>query len=115
VTEAAVEMVMHDLKKQGSSKIIGKDPKTGIPTLRILDPACGSAGFLIKALEEIKNYMLYELAGNKEHHKAQFKEMLNHCFVGADRSSGMVLKARINMALRGALKAPIFQKRRNIY
>lgn len=109
VTEAAVEMVMHDLKKQGSSKIIGKDPKTGIPTLRILDPACGSAGFLIKALEEIKNYMLYELAGNKEHHKAQFKEMLNHCFVGADRSSGMVLKARINMALRGALKAPIFQ------
>lgn len=109
VTEAAVEMVMHDLIDQGSSKIIGKDPKTGIPTLRILDPACGSAGFLIKALEEIKNYMLYELSGNKEHHRAQFKEMLDHCFVGADRSSGMVLKARLNMALHGALKAPIFQ------
>lgn len=109
VTEAAVEMVMHDLIDQGSSKIIGKDPKTGIPTLRILDPACGSAGFLIKALEEIKNYMLYELSGNKEHHKEQFKEMLEHCFVGADRSSGMVLKARLNMALHGALKAPIFQ------
>lgn len=109
ITEAAVEMIMHDLTNQGASKIIGKDPKTGIPTLRVLDPTCGSAGFLIKMLEEIRNYMLYELSGNKEHHKAQFKEMLNHCFVGADRSSGMVLKARLNMALHGALKAPIFQ------
>ncbi|PGD70267.1 HsdM family class I SAM-dependent methyltransferase [Bacillus wiedmannii] len=109
VTEAAVEMVMHDLTNQGASKIISKDPKTGIPTLRVLDPTCGSAGFLIKILEEIRNYMLYELSGNKEHHKAQFEKMLNHCFVGADRSSGMVLKARVNMALHGALKAPIFQ------
>ncbi|MUL33941.1 HsdM family class I SAM-dependent methyltransferase [Priestia megaterium] len=109
VTEAAVEMVMHDLTNQGASKIIGKDPKTGIPTLRVLDPTCGSAGFLIKMLEEIKGYMLYELSGNKDHHQTQFKEMLNHCFVGADRSSGMVLKARLNMALHGALKASIFQ------
>ena len=109
VTEAAVEMVMHDLTEQGAAKIIATDPKAGIPTLRILDPCCGSAGFLIKALEEIKNYMLYELSGNKEQHKALFNQMLDHCFVGADRSSGMVLKARINMALHGAVKAPIFQ------
>lgn len=109
VTEAAVEMVIHDLTHHGAARIIGKDPKTGIPTLRVLDPACGSAGFLIKALEEIKKYMLNELSGNKGYHKAQFKEMLDHCFVGADRSAGMVLKARLNMALHGALKAPIFQ------
>ena len=109
VTEAAVEMVMHDLTHHGAARIIGKDSKSGIPTLRMLDPCCGSAGFLIKALEEIKKYMLTELSGNKEHHRAQFKEMLDHCFVGADRSSGMVLKARLNMALHGALKAPIFQ------
>ena len=109
VTESAVEMVIHDLTEKGAAKIIATDPKTGIPTLRILDPTCGSAGFLIKALEEIKNYMLYELSGNKEQHRALFKQMLDHCFVGADRSSGMVLKARLNMALHGALKAPIFQ------
>lgn len=109
VTEAAVEMVMHDLTDKGAAKIIATDPKRGIPTLRILDPCCGSAGFLIKALEEIKQYMLYELSGNKEQHKELFEKMLNHCFVGADRSSGMVLKARLNMALHGALKAPIFQ------
>lgn len=109
VTEAAVEMVIHDLTDKGAAKIIATDPKTGIPTLRVLDPCSGSAGFLIKALEEIKNYMLYELSGNKEQHKALFGKMLNHCFVGADRSSGMVLKARLNMALHGALKAPIFQ------
>lgn len=109
VTEAAVEMVIHDLTDKGAAKIIATDPKKGIPTLRVLDPCSGSAGFLIKALEEIKNYMLYELSGNKEQHKALFNKMLDHCFVGADRSSGMVLKARLNMALHGALKAPIFQ------
>lgn len=53
--------------------------------------------------------MLYELSGNKEHHKERFNKMLEHSFQGADRSSGMVLKARLNMALHGALKAPIFQ------
>lgn len=114
VTEAAVEMVMHDLTDKGAAKIIATDPKTGIPTLRVLDPCSGSAGFLIKALEEIKNYMLYELSGNKEQHKALFDKMLNHCFVGADRSSGMVLKARLNMALHGALKAPIFQTQNSL-
>ena len=77
VTEAAVEMVIHDLTEKGAAKIIATDPKTGIPTLRILDPTCGSAGFLIKALEEIKNYMLYELSGNKEQHRALFKQMLD--------------------------------------
>lgn len=109
VTEAAVEMVIHDLIEEGTSKIIGKDPKTGIPTFRVLDPCCGSAGFLIKALTEIKNFMLYELSGDKKTHAELFKDMVDHCFVGADNSPGMILKARINMALHGAIKAPIFQ------
>lgn len=109
VTEAAVEMVVHDLTEKGAAKIIETDPKTGIPTLRVLDPCCGSAGFLIKALTEVKNYMLYDLSGDKKQHEALFKQMLDHCFVGADNSPGMVLKARLNMALHGAIKAPIFQ------
>ena len=109
ITEAAVEMVIHDLTEKGAAKIIEKDPKTGLPTLRILDTCCGSAGFLIKALSEIKNYLLYDLSGDKKQHEALFKEMLEHTFVGADNSPGMVLKARLNMALHGAIKAPIFK------
>jgi len=109
ITEAAVEMVIHDLTEKGAAKIIETDPKTGIPTLRILDTCCGSAGFLIKALTEIKNYLIHDLSGDKKQHEALFKQMLEHTFVGADNSPGMVLKARINMALHGAVKAPIFQ------
>jgi type I restriction enzyme M protein len=109
VTEAAVEMVIHDLIEEGTSKIIGRHPETGVPTLRILDPCCGSGGFLIKALIKIRNFLLYELSGDKKDHEELFKEMVDHCFVGADNSPGMVLKARINMALHGAVRAPIFQ------
>ncbi len=109
VTEAAVEMVIHDLIEEGTSRIIGRDPETGIPTLRILDPCCGSGGFLIKALIKIRNFLLYDLSGDKKEHEKLFKEMVDHCFVGADNSPGMVLKARINMALHGAVRAPIFQ------
>lgn len=109
ITEAAVEMVIHDLIEEGTSRIIGRDPKTGIPTLRILDPCCGSGGFLIKALIKIRNFLLYDLSGDKKDHEELFKEMVDHCFVGADNSPGMVLKARINMALHGAVRAPIFQ------
>jgi len=109
ITEAAVEMVIHDLTEKGAAKIIETDPKTGLPTLRILDTCCGSAGFLIKALTEIKNYLIYDLSGDKKQHEALFKQMLEHTFVGADNSPGMVLKARLNMALHGAVKAPIFQ------
>jgi type I restriction enzyme M protein len=109
VTEAAVEMVIHDLIEEGTSRIIGRDPETGVPTLRILDPCCGSGGFLIKALIKIRNFLLYELSGDKKDHEELFKEMVDHCFVGADNSPGMVLKARINMALHGAVRVPIFQ------
>jgi type I restriction enzyme M protein len=109
VTEAAVEMVIHDLIEEGTSRIIGRDPETGVPTLRILDPCCGSGGFLIKALIKIRNFLLYELSGDKKDHEELFKKMVDHCFVGADNSPGMVLKARINMALHGAVRAPIFQ------
>jgi len=109
ITEAAAEIVVHDLTKNGASKLIEKDPETGIPTLRILDPCCGSAGFLINVLSEIKKYLLYNLAGDKKEHEQLFDLMKEHSFVGADNSPGMVLKARINMALHEAQKCPIFK------
>lgn len=107
VTEAAVEMVMHDLKKS-PGKII-KLNKNNIPEFKVLDGCCGSGGFLIKILEEIKQYLLIELAGDRKQWAERFEKMKEHSIVGADNSPGMILKARINMALHGANKAQIFK------
>lgn len=113
VTEAATEIVMHDLTKGGAERIIEVD-EHGIPKLRVIDGCCGSAGFIIKALLEVKNYLLNKLSGDKQYYEELFEKMKEHSFVGADASPGMILKARINMALHGANKCPIFQSRNSL-
>lgn len=107
VTEAAVDILMHDLKKT-PGKIIKLD-RNNIPEFKVLDGCCGSGGFLIKMLEELKQYLLIELAGDRNQWKDRFEKMKEHSIVGADNSPGMILKARINMALHGANKAQIFK------
>jgi type I restriction enzyme M protein len=115
VTEAAAEMVLFDLTKDGSGKLVEIDSKTGYPTFKVGDLCCGSAGFLIKMLQEIKNHMLTKLGGrNIKHYEEIFELMKEHSFVGADNSPGMVLKARLNMAMNGAVKCPIFQTRNSL-
>ena len=54
VTEAMTAMVLHDITSDSkeASKLIAVDGK-GRPTFRVLDPTCGSGGFLIKAYLEI--------------------------------------------------------------
>ena len=106
-------MVIHDLTKDGAGKVIELDAD-GIPKLRVIDGCCGSAGFIIKALLEIKNYLLNKLTGDKRYYEELFEKMKEHSFVGADSSPGMILKARINMALHGANKCPIFQTRNSL-
>ncbi|MBN1048295.1 N-6 DNA methylase [Clostridium botulinum] len=113
VTEAATEIVIHDLTKGGAERIIEVD-EHGIPKLRVIDGCCGSAGFIIKALLEVKNYLLNKLSGDKQYYEELFEKMKEHSFVGADASPGMILKARINMALHGANKCPIFQSRNSL-
>lgn len=115
VTEAAIEMVIHDLTMDTNrtGKIFELDGK-GNPKFKVLDACCGSGGFLIKFLLEIKNYLLNTLAGDKKCRKELFEKMKEHSFIGADSSPGMILKARINMALHGANKCPIFQTRNSL-
>ncbi|GFZ93754.1 hypothetical protein GCM10008018_45200 [Paenibacillus marchantiophytorum] len=110
VTEAMVEMVFHDIitNPKEASKILRVDEK-GIPTFRILDGTCGSAGFEIKAYEVLKRYILNQFTGTmKDRMQQLFELMKEHTFVGADSSRNMVLKARLNMAMHGLPKAPIF-------
>jgi type I restriction enzyme M protein len=96
VTEAGAEMVLHDLTKDGAAKLIERDSE-GIPTLRIGDLCCGSAGFLIKMLQKTEHYLLNKLTGDKKQYEELFEQIKEHSFIGADNSPGMVLKARINI------------------
>ena len=113
VTEAGAEMVLHDLTKDGAAKLIERDSE-GIPTLRIGDLCCGSAGFLIKMLQKTEHYLLNKLTGDKKQYEELFEQIKEHSFIGADNSPGMILKARINLALHGAPKCPIFQTRNSL-
>lgn len=58
--------------------------------------------------------LLNRLTGDKKQYEKLFEEMKEHCFIGADNAPGMVLKARINMALHGAPKCSIFQTRNSL-
>jgi type I restriction enzyme M protein len=110
VTEAMVDMVMHDLttNPKEAAKLLETD-ENGNPTFRVLDPTCGSGGFLIKAYEAIKRYFTREFAGiQKEKIKEHLEKMKEHSFVGADKTRSMIVKARLNMAMHGLPKAPIF-------
>ena len=110
VTEAMVEMVLHDITSnpKEAAKILHVE-ENGQPTFRMLDGTCGSAGFLIKAYEGVKRYMLNQFTGvTKERMQGLLELMKEHNFVGADSSRNMVLKARLNMAMHGLPKAPVF-------
>lgn len=110
VTEAMVEMVLHDITSnpKEAAKIIHVDEK-GKPTFRILDGTCGSAGFEVKAYEGVKRYVLNQFTGIMQERMRELLELMKeHSFVGADSSRNMVLKARLNMAMHGLPKAPIF-------
>ncbi|MDI6604006.1 MAG: hypothetical protein QME35_02535 [Thermoanaerobacteraceae bacterium] len=60
--------------KRWEAKLIGKDPKTGIPTLCIGDLCCGSVGFLIKMLQKIEHYLLNKLTGDKKQYEELFEQ-----------------------------------------
>ncbi len=110
VTEAMVEMVLHDIIKnpKEAAKLIQTD-ENGNPTFRVLDATCGSAGFLVKNYEGVKRYILNQFTGPmKERMLELLERMKEHTFVGADSSRNMILKARLNMAMHGLPKAPIF-------
>jgi type I restriction enzyme M protein len=110
VTEAMTAMVLHDITSDSkeASKLIAVDGK-GRPTFRVLDPTCGSGGFLIKAYLEIKRYLEREFTGpTREAMIKRLEMMKEHSFVGADSSRNMILKARINLIMHGMPRAPVY-------
>ena len=76
---------------------------------RACDPACGSAGFLVTAMREVRKHV-DKLLGLSELQRTELlSDIFSQGFLGADSSPNMVLMGRINMALHGDPKARIFR------
>ena len=109
VRDAMVQMAFFDIVKEDSGKITRRDPKTGKPDFHVCDPCCGSAGFLVTAMREVRKHVQKLLGLSKEQQAELLRDIFAEGFVGADSSPNMVLLARINMALHGDPRARAFR------
>ncbi len=105
VTEAMARIALNDIS---DAELFARDVK-GRYTFRVCDPCCGSGGFLIEAIRIMKKRIDKSLGLSPEEKEKRKKEMMEQCIVGADNAPGMVLKARINMVMHGAMRTKIFQ------
>ena len=109
VRDAMVQIVFHDLLTEDPGLLTRVDPKTGRPELKVCDPCCGSAGFLITSMREVRKHV-EKLVGMSQAQRGRLlQEIFQHGFEGADNASNMVLLARINMALHGDARPRVFR------
>lgn len=109
VRDAMVQMAFFDILKEDSGKITRREPKTGLPSFHVCDPCCGSAGFLVTAMREVRKHVQKLMGLTNEQQGELIRDIFAEGFVGADSSPNMVLLARINMALHGDPKARAFR------
>ncbi|MCG8602024.1 MAG: N-6 DNA methylase, partial [Verrucomicrobiales bacterium] len=108
VRDSMVQMAFHDILKEDAGILTRKDD-SGKTLFHVGDPCCGSAGFLVTAMREVRRHV-NKLLGLSEEQKAKLlSEIYSEGFVGCDNSPNMVLMARINMALHGDPKARVFR------
>ena len=109
VRDAMVSMVFHDILKEDSGAVTRRDASTNLPSFRVCDPCCGSAGFLVTAMREVRKHVQRLVGLSVAQQKELLSEIYTHGFVGADSAPNMVLLARINMALHGDPQARAFR------
>jgi len=114
VRDAMVQMAFHDILREDPGAITRRQPNTGDLTFRVGDPCCGSAGFLVTAMREVRKYV-NKLVGlsNRQRHEL-LSEVYWRGFEGADSSPNMVLLARINLALHGDPRARVFEAKNSL-
>lgn len=109
VRDAMVEVVFFDILKEDPGLLTRRDPKTGRPIFRMSDLCSGSGGFLVTAMREVRRRVNALMGLTDDQKKTLLRDLYEHCFIGMDNAPGMVLMARINMALHGDPKSRIFQ------
>lgn len=114
VRDAMVQMAFYDILREDPGAITQRDPRTGGLLFRVADPCCGSGGFLVTAMREVRKYV-ERLVGLSESQKDELlSELFSRGFEGADNAPNMVLLARINMALHGDPKARVFEAKNSL-
>lgn len=109
VRDAMVQMAFHDLLAEDPGAITRQDPETGRVRFRVCDPCCGSSGFLVTAMREVRK-QVSKLLGLSDKQRAELlSRIFSDGFEGADNAPGMILMARINMALHGDPRARVFR------
>lgn len=109
VRDAMVQMAFHDILKEDRGAITKRDPKTNETLFRVCDPTCGSAGFLVTGMREVRKHVEKLLGLSSKQQGELLSDIFANGFVGADSSPNMVLMGRINMALHGDPKARVFR------
>jgi type I restriction enzyme M protein len=109
VRDAMVQMVFNDVLTEDPGLLTRVDPKTGQPEIRVCDPCCGSAGFLITSMREVRKHVDKLVGMSAEQRAKLLQDIFHHGFEGADNASNMVLLARINMALHGDTHPRVFR------
>ena len=107
ITRFMAQMVFVDLKREGRMEELLSVDDQGRPTFRFCDPFVGSGGFLIQLIDQVRNYVNSLVAVDLRRRKTIYNKLLDHSFIGADNSPGMILKARINLAAHGNAHASI--------
>lgn len=107
ITRFAAAMAFVDLKCEGRLEELLRKDDRGRPTFRFCDPFVGSGGFLIQLIHQVKNYINSLVTFDDQRKKDTLQQILDHCFLGADNSPGMIMKAHINLAAYGSVHAAV--------
>jgi type I restriction-modification system DNA methylase subunit/predicted type IV restriction endonuclease len=87
-----------------------KDKKVDPTRIKILDPACGSGSFLIKAYDYLANHIISSGGGSKQHrldeqgHYSVKTEILKNNLFGVDLDQKAVEITKLNLLLKAAEK-----------
>lgn len=107
ITRFTAAMAFVDLKREGRLEELLRKDDRGRPTFRFCDPFVGSGGFLIQLIHQAHNYVRSLVTFDERRQNEAYQQILDHCFIGADNSPGMVMKSRINLAAYGSTHAAV--------
>src|SRR5206468_10572693 len=107
ITRFTAALAFVDLKRERRLEELLRKDERGRPTFRFCDPFAGSGGFLIQLIHQAHNYINSIVTYSQFDRDKAYQQILDHCFLGADNSPGMVMKARINLAAYGSTHAAV--------
>ena len=107
ITRFMAAMAFVDLKREARLEELLRKDERGRPIFRFCDPFVGSGGFLIQLIHQAQNYVNSLVTFDQRRKDEAYQQILDHCYIGADNSPGMVMKSRINLAAYGSTHAAV--------